>query len=133
MTATCDIEQASKATQPVERMQPRRTYVAPVDILEGADALTLLVDLPGAKADSIDVNYELGTLSIHATVEPRQDEQTTRYLMREYGVGDFDRSFQVGEGIDAANIRADYKDGVLTVHLPKAEEVKPRKITVSAS
>lgn len=133
MTTTCDIERSSKATQPVERMRPRRTYVAPVDIFEVADELTLLVDLPGARADSIDVNYELGTLSIHATVEPRQNEQTTQYLLREYGVGDFDRSFQVGEGIDAAHIRADYKDGVLTVHLPKAEAVKPRKITVSGT
>jgi len=133
MTTTCDIERSSKATQPVERMQPRRTYVAPVDIFEVADELTLLVDLPGARADSIDVNYELGTLSIHATVEPRQNEQTTKYLLREYGVGDFDRSFQVGEGIDATHIRADYRDGVLTVHLPKAEAVKPRKIAVSGS
>lgn len=130
MTATAQMEKNRKAAQPVERMNPRRAYVAPVDILEKSDELLLLVDVPGARADGIDVDFELGTLSIHATVEPRQDERETRYLIREYGVGDFDRSFQVGDGIDAEKIRAEYRDGVLTVHLPKAEAIKPRKIAV---
>jgi len=133
MAATAQIEKTAKTTQPVERMRPRRAYVAPVDIIEKADELVLLVDVPGANAGSIDVDFELGTLSIHASVEPRQNERETRYLFREYGVGDFDRSFQVGDGIDAENIRAEYRDGVLTVHLPKATATKPRKIAVSAS
>lgn len=131
MTATAEIEKTRKATQPVERMRPRRTYVAPVDIIEKPDALVLLIDVPGARADSIDIDFELGTLNIHADVEPRQDERATRYLVREYGVGDFDRSFQVGDGIDAEQIRANYDAGVLTVHLPKTTAVKPRKIAVS--
>ncbi len=133
MTATAQIEKPQKATQPVERMRPRRAYVAPVDIIEKPDELILLVDVPGAKADSINVDFERGTLSIHATVEPRQNEHETRYLVREYGVGDFDRSFQVGDGIDAENIGAEYKDGVLTVHLPKSTANKPRKISVTAN
>ena len=132
MTSCCQIENTTKTPQPVERVQPRRTYVAPVDIVETAEELRLLVDLPGARADSIDLDYELGTLSIHATVEPRQDSDT-RFALREYGVGDFDRSFQVGDSVDASNIRAEYKDGVLTVHLPKAEAVKPRKIAVNVN
>ncbi len=133
MTATAQIENTEKATQPVERVRPRRAYVAPVDIIEKPDELVLLVDVPGAKADSISVDFELGTLSIHADVEPRQNEHETRYLLREYGVGDFDRSFQVGDGIDAERIVAEYNGGVLTVHLPKAAETKPRKIAVSPS
>lgn len=133
MTATAQIEKTEKTTQPVERVRPRRTYVAPVDIVEKSDELVLFVDVPGAKADTIDVDYELGTLSIHATVEPRQDGRGTRYLVREYGVGDFDRSFQVGDGIDAENIQAEYSDGVLTVRLPKADAIKPRKIAVTGN
>lgn len=133
MTATAQIEKTEKATQPVERLRPRRAYVAPVDIIEKPDELVLLVDVPGANADSISVDFELGTLSIHADVEPRQNEHQTRYLVREYGVGDFDRSFQVGDGIDAENIGAEYKDGVLTVHLPKATASRARKIAVSPS
>ena len=133
MTATAQIEQTEKTTQPVERVRPRRAYVAPVDIVEKSDELVLFVDVPGAKADSIDVDYELGTLSIHATVEPRQSGRGTRYLVREYGVGDFDRSFQVGDGIDPERIQAEYSDGVLTVRLPKADAIKPRKIAVTGN
>lgn len=133
MTATAQIEKTECTTQPVERVKPRRRYVAPVDIVEMPDELILLVDVPGAKAECIDVDYELGTLSIHAGVEPRQKGRGTNYLVREYGVGDFDRSFQVGDGIDAENIQAEYRDGVLTVRLPKADAIKPRKISVSGN
>ena len=133
MTATTQVEKTGQATQPVERLRPRRAYVAPVDIVEKPDELVLLVDVPGAKPESINLHFERGTLSIHAAVEPRQDEHQTRYLVREYGVGDFDRTFQVGDGIDAENIGAEYRNGVLTVHLPKAAVNKPRKIAVTAS
>ncbi len=54
------------------------------------------------------------------------------YLLREYGVGDFYRTFRVSEQIDASRIEAEYADGVLKLHLPKVEAVKPRKITVKA-
>jgi HSP20 family protein len=57
----------------------------------------------------------------------------TNYLLREYGVGDFRRTFQIGEGIDAAKIAAELREGVLTVHLPKAPELMPRKIAVKAN
>ena len=60
---------------------------------------------------------------------PRQDEDH-EYLLREYGTGDYYRTFQVSEAVDASKITADYSDGVLTLHLPKTEAVKPRKIEV---
>ena len=84
----------------------------------------------GAKSDTIDVNFEDGTLEIHAAVTPRHDDGQT-CLLQEYGVGDYYRSFQVSEAIDAGKISAEYADGVLTLRLPKTEAVKPRKIAVS--
>ena len=54
------------------------------------------------------------------------------YLLREYGVGDFYRAFQVSEVIDPSRIQAEYSGGVLTLHLPKSEAAKPRKIAVQA-
>jgi HSP20 family molecular chaperone IbpA len=112
-----------------EHTRSGRCYRPNVDILEQADELLVLADVPGAKGDGIEVKFEDGTLSIHAQVEPRQAEDT-QYLLREYGVGDYWRSFEVSEVIDASKISAEYVDGVLKLHLPKAEAVKPRKISV---
>jgi HSP20 family protein len=106
-------------------------YRPNVDILEVGDELLVLADVPGASGQDIDVDFEDGNLTIHAKVEPRQEE-STEYLLREYGVGDYYRTFRVSEAIDAAKISAEYADGVLTLHLPKAESTKPRKIEVKS-
>jgi HSP20 family protein len=104
-------------------------YRPNVDILESRDELTLLADLPGVKAEDVDINFEQGTLTLHGKVRPRQAENTS-YLLREYGVGDFYRTFEVSETIDASRIHAEMKDGVLALHMPKVEAAKPRKIEV---
>lgn len=104
-------------------------YRPQVDILEKADELVVLADVPGATGEGIDVDFEDGSLTIHAKVAPRQDE-STQYLVQEYGVGDYYRTFHVSEAIDASKITAEYADGILTLHLPKAEATKPRRIDV---
>ncbi len=115
-----------------ERTRSGRVFTPSVDIVESAEELTLLADVPGVTAESIDIRFEQGELSIHARVEPRQPADTTRYLLREYGVGDYHRVFRVGETIDSSRIGAEVIDGVLKVHLSKAEAVKPRKIAVKS-
>ncbi len=132
MAADTNIEKHEETTQPVERMREGRSYKANADIIEKQDEILLIADVPGARAEDIEVDYENGELSIHGRVEPRQDEATTNYLLREYGVGDFYRSFKIGEGVDASKIVAEVKQGVLTLYLPKADAVKPRKIEVKA-
>ncbi len=114
----------------VEHARDRRTYLPNVDILETPEEFLILADMPGVKPDSIEIEYEQGVLTIHGQADPRQDEAATNYLLREYGVGDFHRSFTIGQGIDDAKIEAHYSDGVMELHLPKAEKAKPRRITV---
>ncbi len=111
-----------------ERIRSGRTYVPNVDIIEQNDKLLLLADLPGVRPDDVEINYERGELTIHGKVSPRQDPENTNYLLREYGVGDFYRSFQIGEGVDHSRIEAELHDGVLTLTLPKSPDVLPRKI-----
>jgi HSP20 family protein len=135
MTNTNTMETVHKrenAPAQAELTRGGRVYSPSVDIVEMDNELLLLADVPGAKSDQVDINYERGLLTLHVRVEPRQPEPETEFLFREYGVGDFHRCFEVGEGIDAQKIDAELRDGVLILHLPKAEAVKPRKIQVKA-
>ena len=120
---------------PVRRTEPTwsdRVYRPNVDIMESAHELTLRADLPGTAANGIEVNFENGLLTIVGKVRMRQPDQAT-YLMREYGVGNFHRAFEVSEAVDASKISADFAQGVLTLHLPKVEALKPRRIKVTAA
>jgi HSP20 family molecular chaperone IbpA len=101
-----------------------------VDILERPDELLLRADLPGVGADAIDIKLENGTLSISGKVH-QQLPTGVNFIVQEFEPKDFYREFAVGEGVDAAKISAEYSDGVLTLHLPKTESAKPRKIQVA--
>jgi HSP20 family protein len=115
-----------------EQTRDRPIYAPQVDILEKENDLVMAADLPGVGAQDVEIHYEDGLLTIQGRVEPRQNESKTNYLLREYGVGDFYRSFRIGSGIEVDKILAEIKHGVLMVHLPKAEALRPRKITVQA-
>jgi len=121
-------EEGKEAT-PVERTRSGSVYQPNVDIIEKDDELTLLADVPGVKSDDVEINFDNGTLTVDGKVQPRQAEGTS-YLLREYGIGDFHRSFQVSEAIDVNGVTAELSNGVLVLHLPKVEAAKPRKISV---
>jgi HSP20 family protein len=106
------------------------TYTPRCDILETADELTIYADLPGVQPGDVDVRFENGELAIYSKCAPRHEEVS--YLACEYGIGDYYRAFAINEAIDADKIAAELKHGVLTVHLPKSEAVKPKKIAVKA-
>jgi HSP20 family molecular chaperone IbpA len=110
-----------------------RTYAPAVDIYETPDEIVLVADVPGARAEGIDVQFERGTLTINASVAPRRNDDQTNYFAREYGVGNYHRAFEINDDIDANRISAHVDNGVLTVKLPKAEAVKPRKIQVRSA
>ena len=128
MTTDAAVKNEAEST---ERTRTGPVYRPNVDIVESASELTLYADVPGAKGDDIDINFEEGVLTIQGKVEPRYADET-RFLVREYGLGDFYRTFRVSEKIDIGRIHAEFNDGVLTVHLPKVEAAKPRKISVKA-
>ncbi len=106
------------------------TYLPAVDIVEEPERLLLRADLPGVRAEDLDVDFERGRLTIRGRVTPRNAPDARRWLLCEYGVGDFLRSFELGDAIDASHIEAQLRDGVLTLVLPKSQEILPRKIAV---
>jgi HSP20 family protein len=116
-----------------EQARPESTrggvYFTPrVDIYELENELVLYADLPGVRAEDVELHYERGELTLHGKVRsrPRPDQ----FYQWEYEEGDFFRVFQVHESIDGTRIEAECKNGVLTVHLPKAEAARPRQVKV---
>jgi len=106
------------------------TVAAPAsDVVETADALKVLLDLPGFDGESLRIEFENDVLSIEAERKTR-DEKGETYLLSERGIGKFRRVFTVNVPVDAEHIEAAYDRGVLTVTLPKRAEAKPRKIEV---
>lgn len=104
-------------------------FFAPrVDIVETEAELTLFAEVPGVRPDDVELRYEKGELLLHGRVQSRQAREPM--LLQEYDEGDFYRAFTIHESIDAERISAECKNGVLTVHLPKVEAVRPRQIQV---
>jgi HSP20 family protein len=113
-----------------ERTRGGVSFTPRCDILELSDELIVFADMPGVRPDDLDVQFEGGQLTIHGKCSPRQAE--FNYLLNEYDVGDFYRAFSISEDIDAENINGELKHGVLTVHLPKTEAARPKRISVRA-
>ena len=108
----------------------RVQYTPRVDIREKGDEILLYADLPGVAPEDLDIRFEEGELSIHGKVATRHEGLRDKH--REYGIGDFHRSFTIDESIDGQAISAELSNGVLTLRLPKTEKVKARRIEVQS-
>jgi HSP20 family protein len=108
------------------------SYSPAIDVYETPTEFVIEADSPGLKAEGIDLAFENGVLKLHGQVVPRSHADASP-LRQEYGVGDFDREIPLGrvaDRIDGAKIAAEYAHGVLTIHLPKLEAAKSRRIEV---
>jgi HSP20 family molecular chaperone IbpA len=109
----------------------QRPAVAPAcDVYENNDEILVVADVPGVTADALNINLDKGELSIVARRDVSPKDGT--FLGVEYRDCDYRRRFTVPGGIDASKISAELKDGVLWLHLPKSEALKPRQIAVRA-
>jgi HSP20 family protein len=102
-----------------------------VDVIETSHEYLIHADVPGATPEGIDIQLHEGTLRLKAAVPQRQKAQS-RVLVREYGTGDYERSFRINGHVDTEHISAELRQGVLTLRLPKTDAVKPRKISVQS-
>lgn len=115
---------------PVPAAEYSQNYYTPrIDAVETDEALVLYVDLPGVKPEDLDIRFENGELTLHGKCTPSPAGRNV--LAAEYGVGDYYRAFSFGQHFDAEKISAELKQGVLTLRLPKAEAIKPKKIAVT--
>ena len=105
-----------------------------VNIKETADAYFVEMAVPGLKKSDFQIDLENQLLSISTEVEEKSEEKEENYTRREFGYSSFKRSFTLPETVDEEKIKADYKEGILSIHLPKKEEAKqkpPRNIKIS--
>jgi HSP20 family protein len=106
--------------------------VPPVDVEETDHEYVVRTELPGVKKEDLDVSIQDGVLTINAETKYETEEKKGgRIIRQERRYGKYVRSLRLGTDIDSSKVRAEYKDGVLCLTLPKAEEVKPKKIAVS--
>jgi len=126
------IEKRENAVNAPERTEQAPYFTPLVDIIETGDEFLFQADLPGVEAGDVDVSFENGTLSIAGKVHPRQPAGQS-YVWREYGVGHFYRQFSLYTPIDPDGIKAELRNGVLELHVPKAESVKTRRIEIKTA
>jgi len=103
-----------------------------VDVIEDASGITLYADLPGVPKDSLSVRVQSDTLSIEGEISlPQIKNLQANHI--EVPFPKFVRTFTLGQELDRDKVAAEFKHGVLTLHIPKVERVKPRKIEVTAA
>ncbi|MGE5820411.1 MAG: Hsp20/alpha crystallin family protein [Deltaproteobacteria bacterium] len=113
-----------------ETRSEERYVTPPVDIYENGDALIVTADLPGVPKENLDLRVENNLL----TIRGKSSHLASGDLVyREYELASFFRQFELNEKVDQGKISAELQHGVLTLHLPKAQEAKPRKIEVRVS
>jgi HSP20 family protein len=110
-----------------------QNWVPALDVWENEDELVFAFDLPGIPQDKISIEYEDGALTVTAEREREQQVEDDRFFRFERRFGTFTRTVGLPQGIDEDQIRAEFRDGVLEIHVPKPEQAKPRRIQIGGS
>ncbi len=113
-----------------EQRSLRGSWMPAINILEKEGAIIISADLPGLRAEDVEVTVEEGILSIRGErkLEETSEGDTYHRVERQYGL--FERTFSVPNSVDTENINARFKNGEMILTLPKREESKPRSISI---
>lgn len=101
------------------------------DVTEESAQYVIKVDLPGLSKEDVRISIDNGILAIEGERKVETEQKDKKYHRIERSYGQFVRSVNLGLGVDAQNIKANYKDGVLTVTVPKSERAKPKTIDIN--
>lgn len=101
-----------------------------LDVVEDDDSYKVKASLPGISPDDLEITFNKGMLTIRGEVKDEAETVNGQYHLRERRYGTFARTISLPSTIKAEDIHADYQDGILTLTLPKAEEIKPKRIQV---
>jgi HSP20 family protein len=101
-----------------------------VDVVENKDDFIVKASVPGINPDELDISYVEDTLTIKGEIKSENEVKENQYHLRERRYGTFSRSVTLPTKIKGDAIEASYQNGVITLRLPKAEEVKPKRIAI---
>jgi HSP20 family protein len=111
---------------------PLRRWVPAMDLVETGEDFVLRADLPGVSENDVNIELEDNVLTISGQRKAEHEERKEGYYRVERASGSFSRSLTLPDGVDPDRVRASFDKGVLEVHIPKPEQRKPRKVTISA-
>ena len=114
-----------------EGTRPGPVFIPAVDILENANEIVVLADMPGVESKNVDIDLKDDQLMITGKVDPPEADKEVS-LYKEFNWGDYIRQFTLSNVIDQGKISAKMEKGVLRLVLPKVEKAKPQKIKVIA-
>jgi HSP20 family protein len=109
-----------------------RRWIPAMDLVETGDEFVLRADLPGLSEEDVNIELEDNVLTISGERKSEHEDRKEGYYRVERASGAFSRSLTLPEGVDAERVRANFARGVLEVRIPKPEQRKPRKVTISA-
>ncbi|MBN1907131.1 MAG: Hsp20/alpha crystallin family protein [Deltaproteobacteria bacterium] len=125
-------KEKAEVSNMTEQTKPGLVFTPDVDIFETEKGLTLLADMPGVKAEDLNIDLKENILTLDGDVK-KPEGQNELELFTEYRTGKYYRQFNLSEIIDQSKIEAKMTDGVLRLTLPKVEAAKPRKIAIKAA
>jgi HSP20 family protein len=123
------VQQKRELEKKEETTIPARIFLPAADIYETQDTLTVILEMPGVEKNNVDVRVEDSVLHVEGRLDFSK-YQNLQPLYTEYNIGHYSRSFRLSSKIDQNNIRAELRDGVLSLTLAKMEKAKPRAIQV---
>ncbi|HHB89844.1 MAG TPA: Hsp20/alpha crystallin family protein [Anaerolineae bacterium] len=117
------------STLPLWR-QTAGAWALPLDVIETEDEFIVKASIPGIDPNELDISLADNVLTIKGEIKAEEEAEDVRYHLRERRFGMFQRSISLPVPVDADKVEAVYEHGVLTLHIPKAEEVKPKHISI---
>ena len=102
-----------------------------VDIEESENEFTVAAELPGMTKDDIELTIKDNILTLKGEKKTQTEKKDGEVYLSERCFGSFQRSFNLSNGVDAGKVKAEFKDGILTIHLPKVEEAKPKTVEIA--
>ena len=115
------------------RWAPAGNLGLPLDVTENEDGFVVKASVPGTNPDDVEITFEEDVLTIKGEVAEESEVEEVNYHLRERRSGSFGRSIRFPVDVDAEAVEATYENGVLTLNIPKVEEVKPKRIEIKVS